>query len=99
MYKVCIDTGGTFTDCVVLDDEGRKKEYKAPSTPKDYSIGVLDSLHEAAVGLSMTDGEFLGKSELIIHGTTAATNALVTKNVARTALICTRGFRDVIEIR
>ena len=99
MYKVCIDTGGTFTDCVVLDDQGRKKEYKAPSTPKDFSIGVLDSLHEAASGLSMTDQELLDKTELIIHGTTAATNALVTKNVAKTALICTKGFRDVIEIR
>ena len=53
MYKVCIDTGGAFTDCVVLDGEGRKKEYKAPSTPKDYSIGVIDSLREAAVELSM----------------------------------------------
>ena len=99
MYKVCIDTGGTFADCMVLDDRGYKKEYKAPSTPKDFSVGVLDSLREAAAGLSMTDREFLDKTELIIHGTTAATNALVTKNVARTALICTKGFRDVIEIR
>jgi len=99
MYKVCIDTGGTFTDCVVLDDQGRKREFKAPSTPKDFSVGVLDSLHEAAVGFAMSDQEFLGKAELIIHGTTAATNALVTKNVAKTALICTKGFRDVIEIR
>jgi N-methylhydantoinase A len=99
MYKVCIDTGGTFTDCVVLDDQGRKREFKAPSTPKDFSIGVLDSLHEAAAGFSMSDQEFLGKADLIIHGTTASTNALVTKNVAKTALICTKGFRDVIEIR
>ena len=99
MFKVCIDTGGTFTDCVVLDDQGRKREFKSPSTPKDFSIGVLDSLHEAAAGFSMSDQEFLDKTELIIHGTTAATNALVTKNVAKTALIYTRGFRDVIEIR
>lgn len=99
MFKVCIDTGGTFTDCVVLDDRGCKREFKSPSTPKDFSIGVLDSLHEAAAGFSMSDQEFLDKTELIIHGTTAATNALVTKNVAKTALIYTRGFRDVIEIR
>lgn len=99
MFKVCIDTGGTFTDCVVLDDQGRKREFKSPSTPQDFSIGVVDSLHEAAIGLSMSDQEFLDKTELIIHGTTAATNALVTKNVAKTALIHTKGFRDVIEVR
>lgn len=99
MYKVCIDTGGTFTDCVVLDDQGRKREFKSPSTPEDFSIGVVNSLHEAAVGFSLSDSKFLERTELIIHGTTAATNALVTKNVAQTALICTKGFRDVIEIR
>lgn len=99
MFRVCIDTGGTFTDCVVLDDQGRKREFKAPSTPRDFSIGVVDSLHEAAQGFSMSDQAFLDKTELIIHGTTAATNALVTKNVAKTALIYTKGFRDVIEIR
>ena len=99
MYKVCIDTGGTFTDCVVLDNQGRKSEFKSPSTPPDFSIGVVNSLMEAAAGFSMSDQEFLEKTELIIHGTTTATNALVTKNVAKTALICTKGFRDVIEIR
>ncbi len=99
MFRVCIDTGGTFTDCVVLDDQGRKKEFKSPSTLKDFSIGVMDSIREAASALSLSEGQFLNQTELIIHGTTTATNALVTKNAARTALICTQGFRDVIEIR
>ena len=79
MYKVCIDTGGTFADCMVLDDRGYKKEYKAPSTPKDFSVGVLDSLREAAAGLSMTDREFLDKTESIIHGTIAATTYILKK--------------------
>ncbi|MBN2058863.1 MAG: hydantoinase/oxoprolinase family protein [Deltaproteobacteria bacterium] len=99
MFKVCVDTGGTFTDCVVLDDLGNKKEFKSPSTPEDFSIGVVNSIRDAATEFSLSDEQFLDQTELIIHGTTAATNALVTKNVARTALICTRGFRDVIEIR
>ena len=99
MYKVCIDTGGTFTDCVVLDEQGNKQEFKSPSTPGDFSDGVINSIREAASALSISEGDFLKQTELIIHGTTAATNALVTKNVARTALICTKGFRDVIEIR
>jgi N-methylhydantoinase A len=72
MYKVCIDTGGTFTDCVVLDDQGRKREFKSPSTPRDFSVGVINSLKEAADGFSMSEQEFLDKTELIIHGTTAA---------------------------
>jgi N-methylhydantoinase A len=99
MFKVCIDTGGTFTDCVVLDDQGRKKEFKSPSTPADFSVGVVDAINEAASAFSLSTEQFLEKTELIMHGTTAATNALVTKNVARTALIGTKGFRDVIEIR
>lgn len=99
MFRVCVDTGGTFTDCVVLDDDGKLSEFKAPSIPKDFSIGVINALSEAASAFSLSDEQFLGKTELIVHGTTAATNALITKNVARTALITTKGFRDVIEIR
>lgn len=99
MYKICVDTGGTFTDCVVLDDRGRKREFKSPSTPADFSIGVINAIREAAAGLSLSEEALLDRTDLVIHGTTAATNALVTKNVARTALIHTEGFRDVIEIR
>jgi len=99
MFKVCVDTGGTFTDCVVLDDEGRKKEFKSPSTPEDFSIGVINAISEAASALSLSVEQFLDQTELIMHGTTAATNALVTKNVGHTALIGTKGFRDIIEIR
>jgi N-methylhydantoinase A len=99
MFRVCVDTGGTFTDCVVLSDDGKLKEFKAPSTPKDFSAGVINALSEAASAFSLSHEQFLGQTELIVHGTTAATNALITKNVARTALITTKGFRDVIEIR
>ena len=99
MFKVCVDTGGTFTDCVVLDDTGSKREFKAPSTPEDFSIGVVNAINEAASAFSLSEEQFLAQTKLIMHGTTAATNALVTKNVARTALIGTKGFRDIIEIR
>jgi len=99
MFRACVDTGGTFTDCVVLDDSGNLREFKSPSTPSDFSEGVLSALGEAAVAFSLPLEEFIRQTELIIHGTTAATNALVTKNVARTALITTKGFRDIIEMR
>ncbi len=99
MFRVGIDTGGTFTDCVVLDEAGGFHQFKSPSTPDDFSLGVLDALNEAAAGLGLEQGEFLAATETIIHGTTVATNALVTRNVAPTALITTRGFRDIIEMR
>jgi len=99
MFRVCVDTGGTFTDCVVLDNAGNLSEFKSPSTPRDFSEGVINALTEAASAFSLTPDQFIQQIELIIHGTTAATNALITKKVARTALITTKGFRDIIEMR
>ena len=99
MYRACIDIGGTFTDCVVLDNKGNLTEFKAPSTPADFSQGVLYALGEAAAAYSKTPEQFIGEIELIVHGTTVATNAVITRNVARTAMITTRGFRDIIDMR
>jgi len=99
MFRACVDTGGTFTDCVVREPSGRLREFKSPSTPADFSIGVLNSLREAAKGLSLSFDEFIRSTELIVHGTTVATNALLTRNVAKAALVTTEGFRDVVEIR
>jgi N-methylhydantoinase A len=99
MYKVCIDTGGTFTDCVVLDGEGRLHQFKAPTTPADFSEGVLSTIVEAAAYFGLTTREFLQQSEWLVHGTTVSTNALVQRKLSPTALITTKGFRDIIEMR
>lgn len=99
MFRVCIDTGGTFTDGVVLDSDGNLQEFKSPSTPPNFSAGVMNVFEEAASFYSMSLDQFIGQTELIIHGTTVATNALVTRNVARTAMITTQGFRDILEMR
>lgn len=99
MFRACIDTGGTFTDCVILDDKGNLTEFKAPTTPSDFSEGVINALKESAAGYSLSLEQFIKQIELIAHGTTVATNALITKRVARTAMITTKGFRDIIEIR
>jgi N-methylhydantoinase A len=99
MYKICVDIGGTFTDCVVMDGQGNLGEFKAPSTPADFSQGVINALKEAAAAYSKTLEQFVGEIESIIHGTTVATNALVTRNIARTAMVTTKGFRDIIEMR
>ncbi|CAM4277929.1 hydantoinase/oxoprolinase family protein [Acinetobacter pragensis] len=98
-FRICVDTGGTFTDCVVLEEGKSISEFKSPSTPPDFSIGVLNALSEAAQGYGLTLNELLEKTSLLVHGTTAATNALTTRNVGRTAMLTTEGFRDIIEMR
>jgi len=63
MFKVCIDTGGTFTDCVVLDDKGAKKEFKSPSTPADFSAGVINAINEAASAFRLSKNSFLRRPD------------------------------------
>ena len=99
MYRVGIDVGGTFTDCLVLDPAGGLRQFKAQTTPADPSVGLTNALAKAAAGYDRTPAEFLGEVELIIQGTTLATNTLINRNGARTGLITTAGFRDIIEIR
>jgi N-methylhydantoinase A len=99
MFRVCIDVGGTFTDCLVLDAEGGLRQFKAPTTPSDPSVGFLAALTRAATGYGLDLAEFVRRIELIIHGTTLATNTLINRNGAKTGLLTTEGFRDIIEIR
>ena len=70
-YTVGIDIGGTFTDTVVVDDDGRLSSFKSPTTPGNLLDGLLVNLREAADG-DLDD--FLAAVERIAHGTTAATN-------------------------
>src|SRR5574341_953432 len=99
MYRICIDVGGTFTDCLVLDEQGNLREFKAPTTPDDPSVGFLHAMEKAARGYRRPLSDFLGDVHLLIHGTTLATNTLINESGARTGMITTKNFRDVIEIR
>jgi N-methylhydantoinase A len=99
MFRICIDTGGTFTESMVLDDEGNLHEFKTPTTPWDFSEGVINTVKEAASYYRISLDRFLQQTEYIVHGTTVSTNALVQRKLSRTALITTRGFRDIIEMR
>ncbi len=99
MYRITIDVGGTFTDCLVLEDGGTLRQFKSPTTPADPSVGLLNALTKAAVGYELELDAFLGQVELIIHGTTLATNTLINRNGAKTGMITTRDFRDIVEIR
>ncbi len=88
-----VDVGGTFTDLVVLHPDGNWTARKVLSTPPDYSEGILAAF-EAIMREQGIAGRDVGE---VIHGTTVATNAILTRTGARTGLIATRGFRDVLE--
>lgn len=92
-YRLGVDVGGTFTDMILLEPDGSLAVRKVLSTPPDFSQGVLTALD----GL-LEDGNLDADDvAAAAHGTTVATNALLTQTGARTGLITTRGFRDVLE--
>ncbi len=89
------DTGGTFTDFVAADESG-VWTWKVPSTPDDFARGVLSGLEQL---LAKREQRTHGESDVtLVHGSTVATNALLERKGARTALITTRGFKDVLAI-
>lgn len=92
MLRVGIDTGGTFTDCIVVDEtSGRLALMRILSTPADLSSGILAALAQATAEIDrpVPDVGF------VVYRTTAATNALLQGKTAATALLTTDGFRDV----
>jgi N-methylhydantoinase A len=95
---VSVDIGGTFTDCVVEDDQG-VEFYKAPTTPSDPVQGMLDAIAKAAMAKGKGLDEYLRGVERIVHGTTLGTNLLVTGRGAKVGFLTTAGFREVLEMR
>ena len=93
-----VDTGGTFTDVVIMSPSGEVWNAKAPTTPDDFSRGVMDALSEAARTLGMERAQLLSHTVLFKHGSTVATNALITRSGAKVGFITTRGFEDTTEI-
>jgi N-methylhydantoinase A len=97
-FVIAVDSGGTFTDCVAVEDGGAITRAKSPSTPPDFERGVLNSVAEVAKRLGRTRAELLAQTSVFAHGTTVATNILITRTGARTALLTTRGHEDAIII-
>lgn len=98
VVNIGVDIGGTFTDFVaVIPDAGKILSYKLASTPEDPATAVLDGIN-ALVEMIENEWQITPSSLEITHGSTVATNALLERKGARTALITTRGFRDVLEI-
>jgi N-methylhydantoinase A/oxoprolinase/acetone carboxylase beta subunit len=92
-YHVGVDIGGTFTDLIAVEPEtGKRLIVKTPTTPDDFSRGFVDALRAADI---MPDEI----ADYLVHGTTLGTNATVERRGPRLGLLCTAGFRDVIETR
>jgi N-methylhydantoinase A len=98
-YKIGIDVGGTFTDFLLMDDEGSVEIFKTSSTPLDPSIATLAGLQQMADAKKIGLKEFLPQVSIIAHGTTITTNAVLTGNVAKTGLLTTKGHRDWLQTR
>jgi N-methylhydantoinase A len=95
-YLVGIDIGGTCTDCVVIDENGKATLGKAFSTPPDFSAGILNALEVAAQSLGVTSADILTNTRLFLHSGTVAENAVVDGNLAPAGLITTRGFQHTL---
>jgi N-methylhydantoinase A len=98
-YRISVDTGGTFTDMVLVDEEGNFNIGKALTTPERISEGMFSALEVVAEAAGKTARDLLAETDILIYGTTRATNAVVTKATARTAFLTTTGFRDILVLK
>jgi len=98
LYKVGIDIGGTFTDCVIIDDAGQNVISKAPTTADDPSVGVFEALVSGCQAMGLTIEEVFSNCDAFIHGCTIATNAIIERTGAKTAFITTKGHEDMLLI-
>lgn len=94
-HRVAADIGGTFTDIACLSPNGELVTRKVPSTPDDYARAIIDGMDSLASDQNITGADFIE----VLHASTVATNAILEGKGARTALVTTRGFRDVLELR
>ena len=97
-YLCGLDIGGTFTDCVLIDDAGHLTIAKAPSTPGNFAAGVIEAIERAATKVGMPMGELLASISVLAHGTTVGTNTIIQRRGAKVGLISTKGHNDVIHI-
>jgi len=99
MKLLTIDVGGTFTDCLVLEESGQLQRFKASTTPEDPTLGFFSAVSKAAAYYRQPLNRFLSEVEQIVHGTTLGTNILITERGAKVGMITTKGFRDILEMR
>ena len=93
--RVAADVGGTFTDIACLSADGELSTCKVPSTPQDYARAIIDGIRALTTSLNASPSDLTE----VLHASTVATNAILEGKGARTALVTTEGFRDVLELR
>ena len=94
-----VDIGGTFVDFALWDSDGEMAVYKVPAEPADLAGSIMRGIAQLAEQRGADVGTFLGATSLLVHGTTIATNAVLTGRGCRTGLLTTRGTRDALEMR
>lgn len=97
-YLCGLDIGGTFTDCVLIDESGTLTIAKAPSTPGNFADGVMEAVTRAAAKVGLALPDLLDAISVLAHGTTVGTNAVIQRRGAKVGLITTKGHNDVIHI-
>ena len=97
--RIGIDVGGTFTDFLLMLDDRSSEIYKTLSTPDDPSVATMRGIEEMAKAHGRPTVDFLKDVDLIVHGTTVTTNAVLTRTGAKTGLLTTAGVRDALEMR
>ena len=98
-FRISVDTGGTFTDVVIADAHGIRAIGKALTTPERIFAGMRTAIEVAAQELGLSGKVLLSKTDMLIYGTTRATNAVVAKSTAKTAFLTTQGFRDILVLK
>lgn len=98
MYRVGVDVGGTFTDCICVAPDGAPLTAKVPTTPSDPSDGVMVGVEALAARVGLPVEEFLARTTRFVHGTTVATNALVERRGTPTAILTSRGHEDTLVV-
>ena len=94
-----VDVGGTFVDFAAFDTAGGMAVHKVPAVPTDLAGSIMRGLADLAEQGGSDIGTFLGQTSILVHGTTVATNAVLTRTGCRTGLLTTRGTRDALEMR
>lgn len=98
-YQVCIDIGGTFTDCLVSNSKGEIAIFKSPTTPGEFEKGFINVLHVTAAGYGLSPADFMKQIDLVVHGSTVSTNALVERKTVKVGLVLNAGHQDILVLR
>ena len=98
-FRVAIDTGGTFTDSILMDDKGGLITTKTLTVPKNLAKGTINAIDALTKKAGLTRRQFLENVGTIVHGTTQGTNVIITRQGPKVGIIGTEGHRTVLQLR